>query len=106
MSGLRRWRYWTKQGVEVLAGTGPPVEISLAPSWTAKARLTWGNGRPRGTTIVFSRCGPKFFHPRGQPWLGYAGGFYINSPKACVPLRVRVGSATASVTVGIGRRCH
>lgn len=102
--GFRRWRYWSKQGVAVLAGTGPPVEITLARSWTTKARLTWGNGRPRGTTIVFSRC--EFSASRGQTWLAYAGGFYLNGPRACVPLRVRVGSVTASVTVGIGRRCH
>lgn len=88
----------------VLAGRGRPVEISLAPSWTRKARLTWGNARRRGTTIVFSRC--DFPQARGQTWLAYAGGFYINGPGACVPLRIRVGSAMASVTVGIGRRCH
>jgi hypothetical protein len=106
VSGFRRWRYWSKQGVDVLAGAGPPVEISLPPSWTTKARLTWGNGRPRGRTIVFSRCGPELSHPRGETWLAYAGGFYINGPRACVPLRIRVGGATASVTVSIGRRCH
>jgi hypothetical protein len=103
VSGFRRWRYWIKQGVAVLEGAGPPVEISLPPSWNSKVRLTWGNARPRGTTIVFSRC--EFSHPRAQTWLAYAGGFYIDSPRACVPLRIRVGSATASVTVGIGRRC-
>lgn len=102
--GLHRWRYWSKQGVAVLAGTGPPVEISLAPSWARKARLTWGNGLPRGSTIVFSRC--DFSQAPGQTWLAYAGGFYIRGPRACVPLRVRVGNTTASVTVGVGRRCH
>jgi len=101
---FQRWRYWSKQGVAVLAGPGPPVEISLAPSWTEKARLTWGNGLPRGTTVVFSRCA-RLSSARGQTWLAYAGGFYINSPRGCVPLRIHVGRATASVTVGIGRRC-
>jgi hypothetical protein len=101
---FRRWRYWSKQGVAVLAGKGPPVEISLAPSWAAKARLTWGNGRPRGASIVFQRC--EFPGSRGQTWLAYAGGFYINSPRACVPLRIRLGGATTSATVGIGRRCN
>jgi hypothetical protein len=95
-----RWRYWMKAGVNVRAGTGPPVEISLPESWTGRARLTWGNGLPLSTTVEFARCGP-----RSAGWNGYAGGFYISSPSACVPLRIRVGRATASTTVAIGRRC-
>jgi hypothetical protein len=98
----QRWRYWMKAGVDVRAGAGPPVEISLGRSWAKKARLTWGNGLPRGTIVEFARCGAVF---KSHPWNGYAGGFYISTRSACVPLHIRVGRATASVTVAIGRRC-
>jgi hypothetical protein len=97
----RRWVYWTKQGVDVRAGVGPPVEISLRQSWTTKGRVIWGNGLPRATAVQFARCGPK-----SNRWNGYSGGFYISGPSACVPLRIRVGRATAFVTVAIGRRCN
>jgi hypothetical protein len=99
----QRWRYWMKAGVDVRAGAGPPVTISLRQSWVKKARVTWGNGLPRGTTVEFARCAAL---SKSQPWNGYAGGFYISTRSACVPLQIRVGRATAAVTIAIGRRCH
>lgn len=98
----QRWRYWMKAGVDVRAGAGPPVEISLARSWAKTARVTWGNGLPRATTAEFARCGAV---SKPHPWNGYAGGFYISTRSACVRLHIRVGRATASITVAIGRRC-
>lgn len=98
----QRWRYWMKAGVVLRAGAGPPVEISLGRSWTNKARVMWGNGLPDGTIVQFARCGAV---SKSHPWNAYAGGFYITTPSACVPLHITVGRATASVTVAIGRRC-
>ena len=38
-------------------------------------------------------------------WNGYAGGFYLRSSSACVPLVFAVGQRSAVVRVGVGRRC-
>ena len=35
----------------------------------------------------------------------YSGGFFLRSRAACVPLVFRVGSRSAVVRFGVGRRC-
>ena len=41
----------------------------------------------------------------GKPGNAYAGGFYLRSRSACVPLVFRVGTHSATVRFGVGRRC-
>jgi hypothetical protein len=99
VSGYKRWSYWMKAPILIRAGSGP-VKVYLAASWTGKARVSWGNGLPRATTVRFAKCGRS-----SQGWNAYAGGFYISTASACVPLRIREGSHTTAVTVAIGRHC-
>jgi hypothetical protein len=97
----RPWRYWRKQGIVVRAGASP-VSISVPPAWSRTVAIDWGNAGRGGpyARVRFARCGPDA--RRGN---AYVGGFSLTVPSACVPLVVRVGGRSATVLVGIGRRC-
>ena len=100
VSSLRRdWPYWRKAGL-VVRGGAPPVEVSVPTAWRSRVAITWGN-RPgvfHRLRIASCSAGPK-------PWNAYAGGFYLRSRSACVPLVVRVGRRFATVRFGLGRMC-
>ena len=60
--------------------------------------------RPRMTSArppEIARC------PVSPPkvWNAYAGGFYLRSRSACVPLKFRVGRRAKTVRFGLGKRC-
>jgi len=92
------WRYWRKAGLVLRTGN-PSVVVSVAKAWRRRAAVTWGSS---GTVSVLrvEGCPPA---PAG--WRAYAGGFYLRSPSACVPLVFRVGQRAATLRFGIGRRC-
>ena len=43
--------------------------------------------------------------PPATVWNAYAGGFYLRTPSACVPLVFRVGKRSATVWFGLGQAC-
>jgi hypothetical protein len=63
-------------------------------------RIAWGDGG--GSALRFASC--PAYEPK-KPWNGYAGGFFLRSGSACLPLIFRVGHRTETVRFGLGRRC-
>ena len=94
------WPYWEKAGLVVRAGRGP-VTVSVPPAWRKRAAITWGGNTGTVNSLRITRCGSD--PSRGN---AYAGGFYLRSPSACLPLVFRVGSHTRTVRFGLGRRCR
>jgi len=100
-TGETPWAYWRKAGLVVRAG-GRAVSISVPPAWRGRVGIAWGNGG-NGVfdSLRIASCpGPV---DRG---FAYAGGFYLRSKSACVPLVLRVGKRSEVVRFGIGRRCR
>jgi hypothetical protein len=95
-----RWPYWHKWGLSIRGGS-PPLLITVPPAWRQRAAFTWGNdvGTVTGTLRL-----PSCPAPRGK-WNGFAGGFYLRSRAACVPLVFRLGRLTRIARFGVGRRC-
>ena len=93
------WAYWHKQGLVVRA-TREVVTVTVPKFWRKRAAITWGNrGVPVGSLRI-EGCG-------GSADVGhaYAGGFFLRSPSACVPLIFTVGTRSATVRFGVGREC-
>jgi hypothetical protein len=99
-SGDERWPYWSKSGL-VVGADSPPVHVSVPKRWRGRAAIGWGNVDAVGALRIAS-CPPSSSLGRWNP---YAGGFYLRSRTACVPLTFRVGSRSATVRFGVGRRC-
>jgi hypothetical protein len=96
-----RWPYWSKSGLVVRADS-PPVVVSVPSRWRDRVAISWGNSRIV-PALVFGSCPPA--SGLGD-WNAYAGGFYLRSRAACVPLTFRLGSRTATVRFGVGKRCR
>ena len=99
-TGETLWAYWRKAGLVVRAG-GQAVSISVPLAWRERAAITWGNGG-NGVFDSLRIAGCPGGPARG---LAYAGGFYLRSPSACLPLVFRVGRRSETVRFGIGRHC-
>src|SRR5581483_6866294 len=84
-SGRRDWPYWRKAGLIVRDGS-PAVAVSVAPAWRRRIAITWG-GSDVVSSLKIAHCPGD-----GSGADGYAGGFYLRSPTACVPLIFRVGA--------------
>ena len=93
------WRYWQKHGLDIRSGH-QTVTVTVPTAWRNRAAITWGVNVGIGSTLRLPGC-PA---PPGT-WNGYAGGFYLRSSSACVPLVFAVGRHSAVVQVGVGRRC-
>lgn len=96
-----RWRYWSKAGLVVNSRAGPVV-VSVPVRWRRRVAITWGSRRGYLHTIRIAAC-PSELAPDG--WHGYAGGFFLRAPSACVPLVFHTGGRSATVRFGIGRIC-
>ena len=94
------WPYWEKAGLVVRAGRGP-VTVSVPLAWRKRAAITWGGNTGTVSSLRIARCGST--PTRGS---AYAGGFYLRSRSACLPLVFRAGGHSATVRFGIGRRCR
>ena len=99
------WRYWQKHGLWIWTGH-QAVTITLPKAWRNRAAITWGEN----VGIVSTLRLPGTLLSPGCPadplkWNGYAGGFYLRSSSACVPLVFGLGRRSAVVRVGVGRRC-
>jgi hypothetical protein len=100
-SGQQPWRYWRKAGLVVTGRV--PVSVSVPEAWRSRAAITWGNRPGVFSSLRIAGCPP----PHGVgPGRAYAGGFYLRSRAACVPLIFRVGNRTATVRFGLGRACR
>jgi len=99
-TGETPWAYWRKAGLVVRAG-GHAISISVPPAWRGRAGITWGNGG-NGVLGFLRIAGCPGGPTRG---LAYAGGFYLRSPSACLPLVFRVAKRSETVRFGIGRHC-
>jgi hypothetical protein len=94
------WPYWEKAGLVVRAGRGP-VTVSVPLAWRKRAAIKWGGNTGIVSSLRIARCGSN--PTRGN---AYAGGFYLRSRSACLPLVFRAGSHSATVRFGLGRRCR
>jgi hypothetical protein len=93
------WPFWRKAGL-VVRGNAPPVVVSVPQAWRERAAITWGDsGIVSALRIAPCRA------DRPKVWNAYAGGFYLRSRSACVPLVFRVGRREQTVRFGLGRRC-
>jgi hypothetical protein len=99
-TGEAPWAYWRKAGLVVRAG-GQAVSIRVPPAWRKRAAITWGNGG-NGVFDSLRIAGCPGSPARG---LAYAGGFYLRSPSACLPLVFRVGRRSETIRFGLGRHC-
>jgi len=94
------WRYWQKRGLFIKAGT-PPVTITVPAAWRNRIAFTWGTSNgPVTRALRLTACAQP-----NDVWDAYAGGFFLMTPAACVPLIFRIGSRTATVNFSIGRPC-
>ena len=93
------WPYWEKAGLVVRAGNDP-VAVSVPQAWRRRAAITWGNGAPAVQSLRIAACPAP-----ANVWNAYAGGFFLRSRGACVPLVFQVGRRRRTVAFGIDRRC-
>ena len=93
------WPYWRKAGLVVRAGRGP-VMVSVPRAWRKRAAITWGGNTGIASSLRMARCGSD--SSRGN---AYAGGFYLRSRSACLPLVFQEGRHSTTVRFGLGRRC-
>ena len=100
-TGQQPWPYWRKQGLVVRAGSRP-VTISVPAAWRGRAAIDWGYGGTGGpfASVRIATCGSG--SSKGK---AYSGGFSLREPTACLPLVIRAGGRTATVRIGLGRRC-
>jgi hypothetical protein len=95
----RPFTYWRKAGLVVRAGA-PPVTVSVPAAWRSRAAITWGNSTGIVSALRIASCPGA-----AGVWNAYAGGFYLRSRSACVPLRFSVSGRTSVVRFGLGRAC-
>jgi hypothetical protein len=97
-SDSRPWTYFLKAGL--IIGKGASVSVSVPIAWRSRLAIVWGNSTPIVSSLRIAAC-------ESEPNVGhaYAGGFYLRSRSACVPLIFRVGQRSATVRFGIGRAC-
>ena len=93
------WPYWRKAGLVVRAGA-PPVTVSVPAAWRSRAAITWGNSTGIVSGLRIASCPGA-----AGGWNAYAGGFYLRSRSACVPLRFSVAGRSSVVRFGLGRAC-
>jgi hypothetical protein len=100
-NGYANWPYFFKAGM-VIRGGGKGVVVSVPRAWRNRGAIAWGNGG-NGVFDTLRFVGCPGFRTKG---LAYAGGFYLRSAPACLPLVFRVGHRAATVRFGLGRRCN
>jgi hypothetical protein len=96
----KAWPFFTKRGLAVRGG-GPEVVVTVPKAWRRRVAITWGDSAIVSRLRIAS-CS-AFLPPK--VWNGYAGGFYLRSRSACVPLTFRVGRRAKTVRFGLGERC-
>ena len=95
----KAWPFFMKSGLAV-RGDSPAVVVSVTKAWRRRAAITWGDS----AIVSALRIVPCPADPP-KVWNAYAGGFYLRSRSACVPLIFRVGRRERTVRFGLARRC-
>jgi hypothetical protein len=90
--------YWRKAGM-VIRASRKPVTVSVPKAWRLRVRIGWGNPASPATVVRFAAC------PSPRTWNGYAGGFFLRTHSACVPLAFAVGGRRATLRFGLGQHC-
>jgi hypothetical protein len=99
-NGIPGWPYFFKSGL-VIRSDANEVIVSVPRAWRDRAAIAWGNGGNGAfDTLRFAGC--RSFRTQG---VAYAGGFFLRSAPACLPLTFRVRQRSATVRFGLGRRC-
>jgi hypothetical protein len=93
------WRYWRKAGLVVRARRA--VTITVPPRWRNRAAIVWGNSGGPFESLRIAAC-PGSTHTGNA----YAGGFYLHTPSACLPLTFTVDGRKTTERFGIGTRCN
>jgi hypothetical protein len=101
LGGATGWRYWEKSPVSVRAGK-VGVTVTVPRAWRSRVELTWGTRGRVGSEAKFGGCADG---PPASAWNIYAGGFYLTSRSACVPIVIRAGGRTSTVRFAFGKRC-
>ena len=83
-----------------MRGNARPVLVSVPKAWRRRAAITWGDSG----IVSALRIAPCLAAPP-KVWNAYAGGFYLRSRSACVPLTFRVGGRARTVRFGLAERC-
>jgi hypothetical protein len=96
----KAWPFFTKRGLTVRGGS-PAVVVTVPKAWRRRVAITWGDS-PIVSGLRIASCS-AFLPPK--VWNSYAGGFYLRSRSACVPLTFRVGRRAKTVRFGLGERC-
>ena len=100
-TGERLWRYFSKWGM-VVRSDGRVATVTVPPVWRDRVAISWGNaGHGVFQSIRFAGC--RYGRDVGN---AYAGGFFLTSRSACVPLIFSVGTRQTVFRFGIGRRCR
>jgi hypothetical protein len=94
-----RWPFWHKAGL-VIHASRRAVTVTVPQAWRRRVAITWGNDTGIVSSLRLAPC-PSPPHV----WNAYAGGFYLRSATACVPLAFRVADRQKLVRFGIGRSC-
>jgi hypothetical protein len=94
------WTRWRKTPLIVRAGR-TPVTVSVPPAWRSRAAIIWGSGTigPR-PALRIAAC-PRAPH-QALGWNVYAGGFFLRSASACVPLTFQVGDRRRTLRFSLG----
>ena len=101
-SGRAAWPYFKKSGM-VIRATGEAVTITVPLAWRQRVAISWGNAQPRVfSSIRLAGCSGG----DAKSGRAFAGGFFLRSRSACVPLTFRVGSRRQIVWFGLARRCR
>jgi len=98
--GQSNWPYFRKAGL-VVRGGSPPMTVTVPRRWRSRVAIEWGNTGVVSALRVAS-CGAN---PE-KPWNAFAGGFYLRSPSACVPLIFRVAGRSSTVRFGLAEHCR
>ena len=96
----KAWPFFTKRGLAV-RGDSPAVVVTVPKAWRRRVAITWGDSAIASGLRIAS-CS-AFLPPK--VWNGYAGGFYLRSRSACVPLIFRVGRSAKTVRFGLAKQC-
>jgi hypothetical protein len=97
-SGNRR--LFAKIGLLARSGSAP-FELIVPPGLVGHLFLGWGNPATPTSDLRVSGCRSSV---PNQPWVAFAGGYWVGSP-ACVPVTVRTGGSEQTVHIGVGKAC-
>ena len=104
-TNIKPWVYWRKAGLVVRAGS-PRVSVRVAKAWRTRVAITWGNTTGIVSSVRIPSCPAALSGEQAKGGNAYAGGFYLRSRSACVPLIFGVGKRRATIRFGLGRPCR